>query len=87
MLNTNTKKRKTDSTDNIHSVQTISTNNSSGVGTAIYIFNGVVPSNPLITILEEKLKPFIFHFLDSVTFRFFEKNISLKKCYSIDCNY
>lgn len=59
MLNS-TKKRKTDSTDNIHS----------DVGTAVYVFNGIVPSNPLITILEEKIKPFIFHFLDSVCIKF-----------------
>jgi len=56
VLNTNTtKKRKTSSTDNI-----------SSIGTPIYVFNGVVPSNPLITLLEEKLKPYIFHFLDSI---------------------
>jgi len=67
VLNTNTtKKRKTDSTDNINSAQTTSTNNVFGIGTPIYVFNGVVPSNPLITILEEKLKPYIFHFLDSI---------------------
>jgi hypothetical protein len=47
------KKRKTDSMNS--------------TGTAIYVFNGVVPSNPLITTLEEKLKPYIFHFLDSVS--------------------
>ncbi len=50
-----TKKRKTDQMNNI-----------SYSGTPIYVFNGVVPSNPLITTLEEKLKPYIFHFLDSV---------------------
>jgi hypothetical protein len=31
-----------------------------------YVFNGTVPSNPLISILEDKLRPYIFHFLDSV---------------------
>lgn len=46
----NSKKSKIDSTD--HS-------NSSG-------FNGTVPSNPLISILEDKLRPYILHFLDSV---------------------
>jgi len=67
VLNTNTtKKRKTDSTDTINSGQTTSTHNSSSVGTPIYVFNGVVPSNPLITTLEEKIKPYIFHFLDSI---------------------
>ncbi len=65
MLNT-TKKRKADSTDNNNLAQTTSINNSSNIGTPIYVFNGIVPSNPLITILEEKLKPYIFHFLDSV---------------------
>jgi len=61
-----TKKRKTDSIDNINSVQSTSTHNISNVGTPIYVFNGIVPSNPLITTLEEKLKPYIFHFLDSI---------------------
>jgi hypothetical protein len=64
VLNTNTtKKRKTDPTD---STQPTSTNSTLGGGTPIYVFHGIVPSNPLITILEEKLKPYIFHFLDSV---------------------
>ena len=31
-----------------------------------YVFNGTVPSNPLISILEDKLRPYILHFLDSV---------------------
>ena len=52
-----TKRRQEDSTDNASSVD---------AGTPIYVFNGVVPSNPLITILEEKLEPFIFHSFDSV---------------------
>ncbi|CAF1381435.1 unnamed protein product, partial [Adineta ricciae] len=52
-----TKKRKTESSDHMsHDVLS---------GTPIYVFHGVVPSNPLITTLEEKLKPYIFHFLDS----------------------
>jgi hypothetical protein len=42
-------------------------NDESSGGTAIYIFNGVVPCNSMITQLEEKLKPYIFHFLDSVS--------------------
>ncbi|UJR29965.1 hypothetical protein I4U23_017512 [Adineta vaga] len=53
--NSTTKKRKTESTNH----EAIS-------GTPIYVFHGVVPSNPLITTLEEKLKPYIFHFLDSI---------------------
>jgi hypothetical protein len=66
VLNTS-KKRKADSTDGINSAQTSSINNTSISGTPIYVFTGVVPSNPLITTLEEKLKPYIFHFLDSVS--------------------
>ncbi|CAF1480603.1 unnamed protein product [Rotaria sp. Silwood1] len=65
--NTNTtKKRRTDSTDNANSTPSSSTSRNVDAGTPVYIFNGIVPSNPLITILEEKLKPFIFHFLDSI---------------------
>ncbi|CAF3516003.1 unnamed protein product [Rotaria sp. Silwood1] len=65
--NTNTtKKRRTDSTDNANSTPSSSTSRNVDAGTPVYIFNGIVPSNPLITILEEKPKPFIFHFLDSV---------------------
>ncbi|CAF5047340.1 unnamed protein product, partial [Rotaria sp. Silwood1] len=64
--NTNTtKKRRTDSTDNANSIPSSSTSHNVDAGTPVYVFNGIVPSNPLITILEEKLKPFIFHFLDS----------------------
>ena len=44
------KKSKTESTDHSNS----------------YVFNGSVPSNPLISILEDKLRPYILHFLDSV---------------------
>lgn len=32
----------------------------------IYVFNGSIPSNSLISILEDKLRPYILHFLDSV---------------------
>jgi len=66
VLNNNastTKKRKPESTDSVNSVSTSTT--FSG-GTPVYLFNGIIPSNPLITILEEKLKPYIFHFLDSI---------------------
>ncbi|CAF0758511.1 unnamed protein product [Adineta steineri] len=67
VLSTNTtKKRKTDSIDNTNSVQSTSTSHDFVGGTPIYVFHGVVPSNPLITLLEEKLKPYIFHFLDSI---------------------
>ncbi|CAF0865531.1 unnamed protein product [Adineta ricciae] len=42
-------------------------NNGSHVENATaYVFNGTVPSNPLISILEDKLRPYILHFLDSV---------------------
>jgi hypothetical protein len=36
------KKRKADSTDNINSAQTTSINNSSDIGTLIYVFNGIM---------------------------------------------
>ncbi|CAF0836206.1 unnamed protein product [Rotaria sp. Silwood1] len=49
------KKHKTDSNDAMDS------NESSA-----YEFNGTVPSNRLISILEDKLRPYILHFLDSV---------------------
>jgi hypothetical protein len=61
-----TKKRRSDSTE---TSQVTPTKGNVGDGTAIYVFNGVVPSNPLITLLEDKLKPYIFHFLDSVRVR------------------
>lgn len=57
------KKRKTDSSDGIHSS---TSENNSEIGTSVFVFNGIVPSNSLITILEEKIKPYIFHFLDSI---------------------
>ena len=60
------KKRKTESTEMINLT---STEGHPGEGTPVFVFNGIVPSNSLITILEEKIKPFIFHFLDSVGFR------------------
>jgi len=72
VLSTNantTKKRKTDSADNVNSAQSTSTSHGHVGGTPIYVFHGIVPSNPLITVLEEKLKPYIFHFLDSVCFQ------------------
>ncbi|UJR16470.1 hypothetical protein I4U23_003372 [Adineta vaga] len=47
-----------------------STNNGShpekSTSSSTYVFNGTVPSNPLISILEDKLRPYILHFLDSV---------------------
>jgi len=57
---TATKKRKADSTDNINSAPATLTHNSSSSGTPIYVFNGVVPSNPLITLLEEKTQTIYF---------------------------
>ena len=30
------------------------------------IFSGYVPSNLLLSTLEDKIKPYLFHFLDSV---------------------
>ncbi|CAF1172692.1 unnamed protein product [Rotaria magnacalcarata] len=67
VVNTSTtKKRRTDSADNTNSTQSTSTNHGADAGTPIYVFNGSVPSNALITTLEEKLKPYIFHFLDSI---------------------
>ncbi|CAF4586964.1 unnamed protein product, partial [Rotaria sp. Silwood2] len=61
-----TKKRRTDSTDYVNATPSVSTSRNVDAGTPVYVFHGIVPSNPLITILEEKLKPFIFHFLDSI---------------------
>jgi len=58
------KRRKTEAIDGNQMTSPESTSNT---GTPVYVFHGIVPSNPLITILEEKLKPYIFHFLDSVT--------------------
>ncbi|CAF2122108.1 unnamed protein product [Rotaria magnacalcarata] len=49
------KKHKADSNDNPDSIQA-----------SVYEFNGNVPSNRLISTLEDKLRPYILHFLDSV---------------------
>ncbi|CAF3759605.1 unnamed protein product [Rotaria socialis] len=49
------KKHKADSNDNPDSIQS-----------SVYEFNGNVPSNRLISTLEDKLRPYILHFLDSV---------------------
>ncbi len=48
--NGTTRKTKSDLTDN----------------KTAFVFNGTVPSNPLISMLEDKLRPYILHFLDSV---------------------
>jgi hypothetical protein len=48
--NNNSDSVRTDLTDNLNS----------------HVFNGTVPSNPVISILEDKLRPYILHFLDSV---------------------
>ncbi|CAF2514791.1 unnamed protein product [Rotaria sp. Silwood2] len=49
------KKQKIDSNDTMDSSEP-----------SAYEFNGTVPSNRLISILEDKLRPYILHFLDSV---------------------
>lgn len=56
------------SKDQSHSAATANPNNngSHAENSTTYVFNGTVPSNPLISILEDKLRPYILHFLDSV---------------------
>ncbi|CAF3717596.1 unnamed protein product [Rotaria sordida] len=73
--------KNTNSTDDYHNSTSVVNSNNSGSTkkhkidsnntmdsseSSTYEFNGTVPSNRLISILEDKLRPYILHFLDSV---------------------
>ncbi|CAF0798164.1 unnamed protein product [Adineta steineri] len=74
-----TNNKNINSTDDHHHSISAKNNNNNGtkkshktdlvdnsIQSPVYVFNGTVPSNPLISILEDKLRPYILHFLDSV---------------------
>lgn len=56
---------------------------------AVSEFNGVVRSNRLISILEDKLRPYILHFLDSVrclTFLILGfRKLHFNRCFILRC--
>ncbi|CAF0755463.1 unnamed protein product, partial [Didymodactylos carnosus] len=57
----NVKKRK------INDDQSPISFSSKEIGTSVFLFPcGLIPSNGIIQLLEDKLKPYIFHFLDSI---------------------